>query len=341
MSLHSDARFGRLSMSLPEIPDRLTPLRSPILDARTALRTSLSPDLLSDRERYSRSRDIARNPFRGHSEPRSKTKRITRNSNGPLTPHYTPSFIHHDVDELASSPARSLSIRYISLGGVWAVGGRVAAIPSQLQGVDAGTGEVLASGTHAPMITASFIDKEAKDMDQINHESRVALALNIDRTRRILPISPPTSPISEHARSGWHDGFDWNNEVTHTRDSLSKKNPSRSSSRSKPEKAVPSMAFRVLDAPRLKDDFYCSVLAYSQTCRTLAVALTHRVYLWTEQHGVRYPPLPPTRVANYVSALAFSSEAGSKAILAVARNSGHVILWSLFEQKSRFEAPHP
>jgi len=97
----------------------------------------------------------------------------------------------------------------------------------------------------------------------------------------------------------------------------------------------------VLDAPRLKDDFYCSVLAYSYTCRTLAVALAHRVYLWTEAHGVRYPPLAPARAANYVTSLAFSSTAGGKAILAVARNSGHVALWSLFEQKTRFELPHP
>lgn len=97
----------------------------------------------------------------------------------------------------------------------------------------------------------------------------------------------------------------------------------------------------MLDAPRLKDDFYCSVLAYCYTRRTLAVALAHRVYLWTEQEGVQYPPLTPVRSANYVGALAFSSEAGQKAILAVARNSGHVTLWSLFEQKARFEIPHP
>lgn len=101
------------------------------------------------------------------------------------------------------------------------------------------------------------------------------------------------------------------------------------------------MAFRVLDAPRLKDDFYCSVLAYYSPSRTLAVALTHRVYLWTELYGVRYPPLPPARLANYVSSLAFSSSSGGKGILAIARNSGHVTLWSLFEQKARFEAPHP
>jgi hypothetical protein len=103
---------------------------------------------------------------------------------------------------------------------------------------------------------------------------------------------------------------------------------------------VPTVPFRVLDAPNLKDDYYCSILAYSHTCHTLAVALTQKVYLWTEQYGVRYPPLPPARATNFVTSLAFSSEEGGKAILAVARNSGTVTLWSLLESRPRFEAPH-
>ncbi len=71
------------------------------------------------------------------------------------------------------------------------------------------------------------------------------------------------------------------------------------------------------------------------------MALGQKVYLWTEQYGVRYPPLPPARATNFVTSLAFSSEAGGKAILAVARNSGTVTIWSLLEPKPRFEAPHP
>ena len=101
------------------------------------------------------------------------------------------------------------------------------------------------------------------------------------------------------------------------------------------------MAFRVLDAPHLKDDYYCSILAYSYTSRTLAVALTHKVYLWTEEYGVRYPPLPQARATNFVTSLAFSSDEGGKSILAVARHSGGVTLWSLLEPRPRFEAPHP
>lgn len=106
------------------------------------------------------------------------------------------------------------------------------------------------------------------------------------------------------------------------------------------EKAVPTVPFRVLDAPSLKDDYYCSILAYSRTCHTLAVALTQKVYLWTEKYGVRYPPIPPVRATNFVTSLAFSSEEGGKAILAIARNSGNVTLWSLLEARPRFEAPH-
>lgn len=107
------------------------------------------------------------------------------------------------------------------------------------------------------------------------------------------------------------------------------------------EKAVPTVPFRVLDAPNLKDDYYCSILAYSCTCHTLAVALTQKVYLWTEQYGVRYPPLPPARPANFVTSMAFSSEKGGKAILAVARNNGNVTLWSLLEARPRFDVSHP
>lgn len=107
------------------------------------------------------------------------------------------------------------------------------------------------------------------------------------------------------------------------------------------EKDIPNVAFRVLDAPHLKDDYYCSILAYSYASRTLAVALTHKVYLWTEEHGVRYPPLPPARTSNFVTSLAFSSDEGERSILAVARHNGSVTLWSLLEAQPRFEAPHP
>lgn len=71
------------------------------------------------------------------------------------------------------------------------------------------------------------------------------------------------------------------------------------------------------------------------------MALTHKVYLWTEAYGVRCPPLPAVRPSNFVTSLAFSSDNGAKSILAVARHNGSVTLWGLLETSPRFEAPHP
>ena len=88
-------------------------------------------------------------------------------------------------------------MRYVSVGGVWAVGGRIAAVPTQLQGIDTGTGDILASGTNAPIITAEFVDNETEDDKSKAHQDRLAIALDIDRARRVLPISPPLSPTSE------------------------------------------------------------------------------------------------------------------------------------------------
>lgn len=62
--------------------------------------------------------------------------------------------------------------------------------------------------------------------------------------------------------------------------------------------------------------------------------------MWTEKEGVKYPPIPQARYANFVTSLSFSSTEGGKGILAVSRNSGQVLLWGIDEQWARFEAPH-
>lgn len=103
------------------------------------------------------------------------------------------------------------------------------------------------------------------------------------------------------------------------------------------------MPITVLDAPLLRDDFYCTVLAYSQTAKTLAVGLANRVYLWSEEFGVRYPPHESdSRPATYVTSLSFSSNEGRHCILAIGRNTGQLYLWSLHDEgDTRFKARHP
>ena len=111
----------------------------------------------------------------------------------------------------------------------------------------------------------------------------------------------------------------------------------------KERKPVPTIPFRVLDAPQLRDDYYCSVLAYCDTNRTLAVGLSNKVYLWSEANGVQYPKIDEEiqRRESHVTSLSFSSTEGGHCILAIGRNSGHITLWSLYEEGSRFESQQP
>lgn len=185
-------------MASPETPDRYTPLRSPIQEASCTLRTSLSPGSLSPRERYLRAHNLSTDPFKTPTTTRPKVKhRVTANGHGTLAPHHVPSFVHsQDFSPSPTTRARQ-NVRYVSMGGIWSVGGRVAAVPQQIHAVESGTGETLASGTNAPMMTAAFLEDDTEDHRTKIHGARLALAMDIDQARRVLPVSPPTSPRSE------------------------------------------------------------------------------------------------------------------------------------------------
>ncbi|KAI9661340.1 MAG: hypothetical protein M1831_003073 [Alyxoria varia] len=93
----------------------------------------------------------------------------------------------------------------------------------------------------------------------------------------------------------------------------------------------------VLEAPNLRDDYYCSVLAYSRDADRLAVGLGEKVYLWSEPTGAR--PVPQDvqqNVRGYVTSLSFSSSQGGQSILALGRSDGSITLWSPTVENQRF-----
>jgi meiosis-specific APC/C activator protein AMA1 len=97
----------------------------------------------------------------------------------------------------------------------------------------------------------------------------------------------------------------------------------------------------VLDAPNLRDDFYCSVLAYSATSHTLAVGLGSLLYAWSEMAGVHLLH-GGTANGSWLTSLAFSSTQGAKSILAFGRSDGSLSLLSLFDSLlPRFEVQQP
>ena len=103
----------------------------------------------------------------------------------------------------------------------------------------------------------------------------------------------------------------------------------------------------VLDAPNLRDDYYCTLLAYSYTSKCLAVGLGNCVHLWSERSGVSTPnslnAVPPNGPSDvqHVTSLDFSSTAGGQAILAVGRADGRILLWSPLDSEPRFDATQP
>lgn len=97
----------------------------------------------------------------------------------------------------------------------------------------------------------------------------------------------------------------------------------------------------VLDAPNLRDDFYCSILAYSHTSHTLAVGLGSLLYAWSEMQGVHLLN-PGTNNGTWLTSIAFSSTQGCKCILAYGRSDGTLNLMSLYDRAlPRFEVQQP
>ncbi|KAI0171676.1 hypothetical protein GGR52DRAFT_433077 [Hypoxylon sp. FL1284] len=223
--------------------------------------------------------------------------------------------------------------RQVSNGAVWSVGGLA---PSD-GGVDDGRGRRVSSGTNARLYTTSFSNARPKsEEEQEKHEGRLALALKIDRVQRTLdfdgyltfPRRKHTSrPLLRDVNTSW-TGTEWRVDCHVPK-------------MQREERVLPSAPFKVLDAPGLRDDFYCSAMAYSRTCSTLAVGLGNLLYGWSESSGVALLNAG-LKDGSWLTSVAFSSERGGRSILAFGRSSGLLSLVSLFDSLlPRFEAYHP
>ncbi|KAI5920922.1 WD40-repeat-containing domain protein [Camillea tinctor] len=209
--------------------------------------------------------------------------------------------------------------RQVSNGAVWSVGG-LAPTSGTASAVDGGGGRLVSSGTNARLYTTSFSNsRPSSEEEQEKHEGRLALALKIDRVQRVLDFDG-FSTFPRYTRKGrpslktsktiW-TGTEWEND-TH-----------------------------VANAPGLRDDFYCSIMAYSKTCNTLAVGLGNLLYGWSESSGVTLLN-SGTKDGSWLTSVAFSSNQGCKSILAFGRSDGSLSLMSLFDSLlPRFEAQQP
>jgi WD40 repeat protein len=203
------------------------------------------------------------------------------------------------------------------------------------------------SGTSAPHYNAGFLQQhQSTREEQSKHGDRLAFAMDMQPERPMLThsysdISISTKPDAKQSRTRmtWKDSA-WQREDCSKR---------RSTKTVKPKK-IPITPFRVLDAPALRDDFYCSLLAYSPTLHCLAVGLGPHVYLWSEKprdnpdndpSKKQLPDSLNTPFGAHVTSLSFSSPGGASAILAIGRADGRITLWSPKETIPRFDSEQP
>ncbi|KAJ5273393.1 hypothetical protein N7478_008518 [Penicillium angulare] len=321
----------------PIFPDRFIPKRDFGDSPSTPYRVNKHPLELSPRERFLRRRLPADDPFLP-TPPRTpafpgQNAKPTRLRQRPLQ---RPRLVT-DLAVMGSNRPNDF-LRQVSSGTVWGVGGASTMFGQSSAATITGGQNLSERNNTAPTFVAKFLPKNTKAGQQSKHESRIALALDIDPATRLLDTcrsyteTSPRPSLIDHERFEpfvWKDNAWKKGEREHW--------PTVTTRR----EIVPPKPFRILDAPYMRDDFYCSTLAYSFTSGVLAVGLAQSVYLWSEGYIVDRPPFGDVHPSNYVTSLSFSSENGGRSILAVGRQSGQLSLWSVHESKVRFEISHP
>ncbi|CZT10126.1 related to meiosis-specific APC/C activator protein AMA1 [Rhynchosporium graminicola] len=300
-------------------PDRFLQRRQGLDSAVESFRASRDPRTLTTDEKLLRHKDAspdAFNPRRRATTPIPNAIRppTRRNFSGNRSGSGGGSVLTFQRD-----PAAPNGERQVSVGTIWRVGGL-----APVSGVPDGRGGLIGSGTNAPLYTTSFTARPRAQEDKERHENRLAEALDLDRVGRVFEFrDPTTSPLKlsaedngaycgKESRTSWL-GTEW----------------------------VLGGPDRILDAPNLRDDFYCSVLAYSKTCHTLAVGLGSMLYAWSEMQGVHLLNGGTTN-GSWLTSLAFSSTQGKKSILAFGKSDGSLNLVSLYDSMlPRFEVQHP
>ena len=189
---------GAVPSISPSTPDRFVPSRDSNGDLTSAYRVSKNPKYLTPEERLSRNNGSSQDPFCARRISSSRRPAVLNSS------------------RLQGSPtAANPQSRVASAGGVWNVGG-VAPASSQrpVAGVPDGRGGLFGSGTTAPMYSSTFLNSETPRESQERYEGRLALALNIDCTSRILNLSHSSKKNSgpgcetSHSKHNtiWKDG---------------------------------------------------------------------------------------------------------------------------------------
>ena len=192
---------GRHFWTPPSSPDRYISNRQKPQEASKTFRVSKSPHQLSSSERLLRHPSATPDPFGPLVVPRTRDHRTAAAVAGDVqiqrSPPRTMGFTN-----LLTLPQDTLVLqdRQVSAGAVWNVGGSNAATHSgPIRSISDGRGGFLSSGSNAPMHTSHFYDEDILDHSLGRMESRLAAALDIDLTSRVIDTSRPARSVSVNA----------------------------------------------------------------------------------------------------------------------------------------------
>jgi hypothetical protein len=103
-----------------------------------------------------------------------------------------------------------IAARQISAGAVWNVGGP-SSVSNTVAAVSTGNGGMLGSGTIAPLYTSTFLNRADPEAELEAYERRLALALEVDQTERVLHHSslPSSRPGSRQQNTPPHQPHVW------------------------------------------------------------------------------------------------------------------------------------
>ncbi|KAH6688389.1 WD40-repeat-containing domain protein [Plectosphaerella plurivora] len=317
--------------------DRFVPQRDHATPPNHKYRTTKSISELTTSERLLRNARGTLDAFRAdETPPRTPVEVHVAAVRGGIpgkfqsTSCWSARFSNQKKAGTAPIPALRNGERQLSHGTSWSVGGL--APPSTA--VDDGHGRLIQSGTNARVYSGKFPDP-GPTFEFERHESRLATALDIDQASKILEVSSRSSTSSQPnsdqtrrrpraQRTTWN-GTEWvNHDLRRGRAQIS-------------ERKISPVPFRCLDAIGLRDDYYCSALAYAPDINVLAVGMGSCLYLWSERTG--YELLSSSGFGSWITSASFSSLNGSKAILAFGQSNGKIGLMTT-DGDMRFQIQH-
>ena len=166
-------------------PDRYIADRGASQSPSRTFRLSKPPHKLSVAEKLLRQNSNNPNPFTSPGQTRIREERTPRSVS--LNRQRAATFT--SVLDVPRYPP-TIHDRTVSIGAIWNVGGNIAAnCPGPVQGIPDGRGGMIGSGTNAPIYTSNFFEDGPTQIDRDCLEDRLAVALDIDQTNRVLNIS--------------------------------------------------------------------------------------------------------------------------------------------------------